>query len=140
MTSINDIKSGNFLELWSKGRDTEFVNGNNEIKAAMDMLGVRISRGTSEVNSIEEGKINGIDMANYEPLALDNEWLTKLDAISHGQHNIQIGKLRFKRAQLDLLYCNEKFEPLSGEKPIQYVHQLQNLYKEKTGEELSLVS
>lgn len=140
MTSIDDVKSGNLLELYFNGRDAEFVYNNNEVKAVLDTFAIRVSQGIYKVDSIEEGKINGIDMANYEPLLIGNEWLTRLKAIPSEQSNIQIGKLYFKRTQLGLLHCNDKFEPLSGEKLIQYVHQLQNIHKEKTGEDLSILT
>jgi|GEM_PF-5218656 len=137
MQNTNDIKPGNLLELYTDGQSTEFVNDNEEMKNDLSILGVRVSRGVQKVISVDGEKINDIPVKNFEFIHLNNEWLTRLNAIPSGQSNIEIGKLHFKRMNIGLIYCAEGFEPISGEKIIRYVHQLQNIYKEKTGEELS---
>ncbi len=88
-------------------------------------------------------KINGFDISNFNPIVLNENWLSKIKAIPHNDANLKIGKLEFKRALIHpdttmLIFCNKKFEPVPGEKVISTVHLLQNFYFEKTGEELQI--
>jgi hypothetical protein len=131
MLTSKDIKPGNFLDLYTNSQDTEFVNKNEEMKDVLKDLNVRVYQGTLKVVSIEENKINGLPLENFEPIFINSEWLSKLNASAFGQNNVQIGELYFKRSDIGLIYCNANFEPIAEQKIIRYVHQLQNLYEEK---------
>lgn len=138
MTNISDLKPGNLLEIYTDGQSTEFANGNKQMQDVFSLLNIRTSRGFQKVITVVDGKINGASIGIFEAILLNDEWLTKINAIRSGQSNLQIGKLHFKRTQVALLYCDDNFEPVANEKIINYVHQLQNFYKEKTGEDLAI--
>lgn len=138
MNNSEGIKKGNLLDLYINGQDTKFVNDNLELTSALKAANIRVYIEVQKVVSVDNDKINGIAIENFEPIFLDNNWLTKLNVIPHQDGNIQIGKLNFKRKEIALEFCSENFEPIAGEKIICYVHQLQNFYTTKTEEELQI--
>jgi hypothetical protein len=139
MKCIADIKPGNLLEMYTDGQTTEFANGNSQMNDVLSLLHIRVSQGVHKVVTLADGKINGASIDQFEPILLSDEWLTKLKARPFGISNLQIGKLYFNRTQIGLIYTDDNFEPVPGEKITCYVHQLQNLYEEKTGEELTIL-
>jgi hypothetical protein len=140
MESIEGIQPGNLFEYYTMGSDTEFVNGNEELKNSFEANGIRTYIGVLKADSIEPEKINGMPIENFEPIFLNDEWLKRLKAKSFGQNNFQIGKLHFKIPSdfRVLILCDENFTPIPNERLVSFVHHLQNLHKDKTGEELRL--
>jgi hypothetical protein len=137
MINIDQIQPGNLLELFIEGGKTEFLNDNSALSRSLGALGIRVSRGIQKVVSIENGKINGLPAENFESIfAYDNEWLTRLKGIPSDGNKIQIGRLKFHRTDIGLLLCDDDFNRISDTKIMRYMHQIQNLHKEKTGEEL----
>jgi hypothetical protein len=137
MKNTSDIKPGNLLEMYTSGEATKFVNENREMKDVLSLLNVRVSQGVQKVLTVAEGEINGASSDQFEPIPLNDKWLTKLKATPFGQSNLQIGNLYFKRTEIGLIHTDNNFAPIPGEKITRYLQQLQNLHKEKTGEELT---
>lgn len=92
-----------------------------------------------EVIELSQEKIvfSGVFSAEWqaEPIPLTEEWLLKFGFIDFEKESFSYyiennGEIVLKKSGLDILY----------DYPIQYVHQLQNLYFDLTGEELSVIN
>ena len=80
---------------------------------------------------------------NIKPIPLTEEWFYKLGGLRFNldaeKKHYQIGLFTFRLEKDGFILLNDdNTECFFGFKPIRYVHQLQNLYFELTGEELIL--
>jgi len=139
MNWINEIKEGNILIYLGSGKDANFKHKTTQstttLKFDLGVLGISLPR-TCVVNHIQNNLIDGMGVEKFDRIPLTPAIFKNCGFVSPCRDTYELSSITFKE---DVKYRGVYFYyDGSNVIHVQYLHQLQNLYKDVTGKDLNV--